>query len=195
MALENIRCSDHLSVHIADNGSSPDHVEALLRIAKKAGVERITTSIAEGGGYGRNYNVATQVIHESSDILLMLEDDWELMHPFDLSQHIQTLEMVEGCIRLGHLSITQGIVAELRNFGGSLYWHLLPNSPDQYVFTGHPRLETRAWEVAVGPWPEGLGAGAVELLVCGRPAARTNVLWPVGQASGEVFAHIGTEHA
>jgi len=191
--LENLHSAYPIFLHIADNNSPPEHVETLLNIARKYPLQGVSVSVAKGGGYGNNYNVATQSVHAYADYIIPLEDDWKLVQPLDVDTFVFDLQERSGCIRLGNIGLVGRIYAELININERLYWRLDPKSPDQYIFSGNPRIETVGWERMVGPWPTGLTAGETEIAVGTRMSARTNVLWPFGLKPSEYFVHMGTE--
>lgn len=197
-----------LHLHIADDGSPPVdealYAEALMSFAQAEldgdWPSSISFTNSQRSGYGGSYNVATQVVHSIADYLLPLEDDWELSRDFDLTPLV--LDLIEDeraeCIRLGYLGYTQAIrgeIIDLPHTGKALL--LDPESPERHVFAGHPRLETRRFERAIGPWPEGLQAGKTEFEIAGREAARQGVIWPLdlgipgSQRHDSLFRHIG----
>lgn len=195
--LDNLRYSGPLAVHIADDGSIEGHVERLREIAGGyAHLVTVGSTNVERAGYGRSWNMATQVCHIASPLLIPLEDDWQLMRPLDLDPLVQTLldpAIDIQCIRLGYLGFTQQLRGQFLHTPAGIMARLDSTSPERHVAAGHPRLETREWERAVGPWTEGLAAGATEFDWCGRYAARVDVAWPldVVKPSEHLFAHIG----
>lgn len=197
-ALDNIMTTKKLAVHIADDGTGYEYTDRLRHIAGGyAHVEGITVTDSRRGGYGRNFNLATQVIHQHSDYVLVLEDDWELMKPLDLDRLIRALDGGIGveCIRLGYMSFTQALYG--RVMAPPPHWEkyllLNPNSDEPHVFAGHPRLETRMYQQRVGPWPEGLAPGDTEFAVAHKKQARIGVAWPMfNDPDNSVFQHIGT---
>lgn len=188
--------------HIADDGSAPEHRNALVALCRKAGVEP-TVSDSDRHGYGGNVNLAAQAIHDYSDLVLACEEDWELVRPFDLSDLARAIgESNElRCVRLGYLGITSELTGKVINSAGQAFLLLNPDCSETFVFTGHPRLETVGYEQAIGAWPEGLKAGYTELEICARQEARTGVAWPLdagvnaSQDYVSLFAHIGSEQA
>lgn len=196
-ALGLIRYDGPIHVHIADDGSPEQHAERLADLARGSeGVTAVSVSNAERGGYGRNYNLATQVVHELCPVVLPLEDDWELQRDLDIAALLPAFtDGRVGCIRLGYVGWTQPLRGEFYEAPDARKYLILdPASPERHVFSGHPRLETRAWARAVGPWPEGLAPGETEFVVAGWPAARQHVAWPLDlvRTSGDMFGHIGT---
>lgn len=195
--LDNISYDGPLNVHIADDGTSDDYRERLGQLAGGyAMVQAVGVTDADRGGYGRNYNLATQKVHLHSQIVLPLEDDWKLLRPLDLNPLVDALlEESFGCIRLGYLGHTQSLKGEVVNAAGRLWLAFDPGSHEPHIFAGHPRLETAEWEKRVGPWPEGLDPNMTEFSVCHIPEAREGVVWPIGfvLTHGDLFVHTGAE--
>lgn len=195
-----LRSSEPLWLHIADDGSPSEYREHLWDLAGKyAGPHRSITN-SERRGYGASYNAASQVTHQIENVtaLLQVEDDWILQQPLDLDLLVAAMaaEPRLGCIRLGYIGYIPG-----QNLRAEFLWvherHYLlfdPDSPSQYIFSGGPRLERVQWSRRVGVWPEGIGAGEVELAVGSRRTAREGVAWPISliKPEGDYFVHIGT---
>lgn len=194
----NLKASEEFWLHVADDGSSQDYRDELLELARSLYGDNVSITNSERAGYGGNYNKATQIVHRVADLMLPLEDDWELVRELNLDPVAKVLrDGVFGCVRLGYIGMTQ----ELRGsfvLANGLHWLALdPDSPERHVFAGAPRLETTEWERAVGPWPEGLEQGYTEFVVAGWPASRHGVAWPVDliYPRGDAFVHIGSEPA
>jgi hypothetical protein len=198
--LENLRYDGPLIYHIADDGSPDEHLRQLaLTFQNSAAAANLlpTLTRTHHEGYGANYNLAMGHVHAIADIIMPIEDDWELVRPLDLGPLVETLrEPRYGCIRLGYLGFTDELRGTLVDTPARKMLLFDPTSPEKHVFVGHPRIETVEWQRSVGPWPVGLGPGATELAVCGRPEARRGVLWPLEVVPqlepGELFGHIGT---
>lgn len=193
--LKYIHYTGPLRWHIADDGSPPEHIEAL-----KVEMPWSITN-ANRQGYGASYNLAIQALHADCDFFLMVEDDWELTRELDLDPLVSALKAGIGCIRLGYLGWTQDLGGIVRGFAGQTFLALDPDSPEPHVWSGHPRLETKEFQCRVGPWPEGLDPGTTEFVVAHRREAREGVVWPLdlgvraGQVNGALFAHIGAVRA
>lgn len=198
-ALSNyLESEDDLWLHVADDGSLQDFRDEIMEMARMAYGEHTSISNSEGHGYGASYNLATQQVHNVADLILPLEDDWEMCQPFDLDAFAKVLR--DGhfyCIRMGYIGYTDTLQATFKYYDNYHYLYLDPDSPEKHVFAGGPRLETVEFERNVGPWPEGLSAGHTELEVAGRLEARKGIAWPIGhiQLRGDVFAHIGSLQA
>lgn len=190
--------------HIADDGSPEEHVNQLAKILMEKNIVP-TFSNSNHTGYGGNYNEATQTIHGIADIVLPIEEDWELVKRFDISGLVRALnENTEGmeCIRLGYLGWTNTLAGRLIQTANQTFLLFDPEWSDEtHVFAGHPRLETVKFEKRVGEWRIGIKAGFTEMEVCNRPEARKGVAWPLdadvnaSQDYCSLFAHIGNVQA
>lgn len=196
--LDNLRYDAPVSVHVADDGSPEKHVQKLMEIAGGyPNVQGVTSTNAARRGYGASYNLATQVVHDFADIVLPLEDDWELVQELSIQPFVEALTAGPiRCIRLGYVGWTDQLKGELGVSQGNNYLLFDPESREQHVCAGHPRLETVEFERAVGPWPEGLDPGTTERVWCGFKGARVGVAWPtVWPLNAGPFSHIGTIQA
>lgn len=202
--LENLRVNNEaLALHIADDTPDPvlgaSHVEVLVKQASEY-IDKVTISHSGGKGYGANYNLAMQHVHtaDPTDFVLPLEDDWELLKPFDASVVMNMMrERNVGCTRLGYLGYTQWLRGTFFTSQGLHWIELDPMSAEPHVFAGHPRIETVGFERQVGPWQVGLTAGETEWEVSHRKSSRATVVWPISlvDPDGDLFAHIGTVKA
>ncbi len=197
-AAQNLRADEEIWLHIADDGSSQEYRDELLELARSVFGSNVSITNSGRGGYGGNYNKATQVIHHTTDIVLPLEDDWQLKRELDLAPIARVLR--EGhfrSVRLGYIGYTDELRATLR-WHENLHWlEFHPSSPEKHIWTGGPRLETVAFQRSLGPWPERMEQGQTELEVCGREEAKVGIAWPIDliPARGDAFVHIGTYKA
>lgn len=192
-ALKNIQYDGPFSIHIADDGSEPEHRDVLLKVARDHVCGNVTITNSERRGYGANYNLATQVVHQRADYVLCLEDDWLLTRTLELSKFLPALQRF-GCCRMGYIGFTQEMRLTLHYINGAMWMRFYEGSREPHVWAGHPRIETVAWQRAVGPWPELLEPGRTEFEVCHKEAARLGVVWPIEfiKPSGDMWSHIGT---
>lgn len=197
--LENIKFSGDLYVHIGDDGTPEESYRKSLQ--ELAGgysfVKGTSVTNSERGGYGRNYNLAMQVVHSYADMVLPLEDDWRLTRELDLDFLSECLDETVGCIRLGYLGYTQPLLGMVIHRKNRAFLLLNPDTPEPHVFSGHPRLESKDWERRVGPWPEKLAAGETEFVIAHRREARCGVVWPIDYVKswGDLYVHIGAVKA
>ena len=196
VALRRLTTSEPLHFHLADDGSGAGFREEIMEHAREHYGDNVSVSNSEGRGYGASYNLATQSVHQIADLIVPIEDDWELQRPFNLDVFAAALRARSDfkCIRMGYIGYTDILRATFFYEAGAHYLLLDPDSPEKHVFAGGPRIETREFERELGEWPEITTAGGTELEVAGRPESRQGVLWPIDSISpsGNLFAHIGT---
>ncbi len=193
-ALSKLTASEPFWFHLADDGSDQVFRDEMMDAARERYGDNTSVTNSEGGGYGASYNLASQLTHQVADLILPLEDDWEVTRSFNLDPFAKVLrEDHFNCIRMGYIGYTDLLRATLYYFDGRHYLGFDPDSSEKHVFAGGPRLEKSVFEREIGPWPEGLEAGHTELEVAGREAARQGIAWPWGdiKPTGDLFAHIG----
>lgn len=182
-----------LGWHVADDGSPPGHVADIAE-AINAGPRGADTSFsdAQRKGAGHSMNFGMEAIRaRNCEFILWLEDDWELVQPFDLAPAVKLLQEHEdiGMVRLGYMSA--GITGSVMSGAGQLWWRLAKGPT--YTFTGHASLRHRRFADAYGPYQEGITAGQNELYMCGtfnnRPGP--DVVIPTWTGPWGPFGHIG----
>lgn len=197
--LDNIRWKGELQVHVASDGDGDEYVDRLKHIAGGyGGILAVTSTNSLRNGYGANWNLASQVVHQSCEYVLALEDDWRLERELDLDGIVSDIDGLHiGCARLGYIGFTQELRASFATINGRYWLKFDENSPEPHVFAGHPRVEAKWWSRFVGPWPEGLQPGETEFAVAHRPESRKYVGWPLSLVAprGDMYTHIGTERS
>lgn len=177
--------------HLADDGSGEEHLNKLREAIGPT--YAVTVSDAARKGVGHSMNLGMEACLKRADYILWLEDDWELVQPFDLTPCVKLLEERQdiGMVRLAYIS--PGIEAQLVSGAGRLWWKL--HKGPTYTFTGHASLRHRRFCEAYGPYPSGLTPGETELAMCGKfnnsdgPA----VALPAWTGEWGPFHHIGSE--
>ena len=125
---KNLRCSEPLWLHIADDGSPQEYRDELLDLARFYYEDRVSITNSERKGYGGNYNAATQVVHQIGDIVLPLEDDWELKRELNLDPIAKVLRNgTFGCVRMGYIGYTQELWGKFV-WAENLHWLALDGS-------------------------------------------------------------------
>jgi len=116
----------------------------------------------------------------TNDLTIMLEDDFVLKTPIDLSPLAALLitNPSLGLIRLGGVQGHTGLNVTMMEHDISLYlpqyrqgmgmlgrinyWQIDPHSSQLFCYSNHPQLKHRRFHVAHGLYVEGLGLGATE---------------------------------
>lgn len=175
--------------HIADDGSSKEHIQSLVNEIE----DYCSFSDAKRKGVGHSMNLGMAACLEYSNYILWLEDDWQLTKPYNIDLHIKMLQEwpTVGMIRLGYIS--PGIKGELISAANQLWW-LLDKGP-QYTFTGHAALRTREFCNAYGQYPTDRTPGQTELYMCGTFNGKKGpaIVVPADMGTYGLFGHIGNE--
>jgi len=201
--LTNLGYDGPCNLHIADDGSPPEHLEALRAVAhKRPWADQVTCTDSQRRGYGASYNAMTNAVHGFPDeLVLSVEDDWALMRPFDVTALCSAFaaDARINCIRLNYL----GFAGELRGsvirpVPGQGFLLLDPFSPEYHVWSAGPRIETVHFQRELGLFREHCIAGEMEIDVAGRSVSRHGICWPLDAGvnssldNPSTFAHIGT---
>ena len=119
---ENLSAPEDIWLHIADDGSSQGYRDELLELAHKHYGDRVSITNSERAGYGGNYNMATQIVHQIADIVLPLEDDWRLTRLLDIAPIVDVLrDGTLDCVRMGYMGYTGELRGRFLHHGG-LHW-------------------------------------------------------------------------
>lgn len=184
----------NVGFHIADDGSRPGHIEALLDAIGPT--YSVTISNARRGGVGKSMNLGIAACLKRADLVLHLEDDWYLKEPFDLTPCVRVLTERDtiGMVRLGYLS---GYLAgTLVPIVDKLWW-VLDRTKDHYTFSGHAALRHRRFYETYGLYREDLKPGQTEDDYCGR-FERTkgpDIVWPGWYGDQGPFLHSGSSYS
>lgn len=177
---------------ISDDGSDAKHVETLLDL-----LPDVYLYNAQRRGVGHGMNRCLQHIQdEEGKLVLMMEDDWSLDEPFDISPHADLLinHQEIGLIRYGYLS--PGLNASVISLSNQLWWKVEPQGY-QYRFTGHPSLRHLRFHEQYGFYAEGKTPGETELDMCGKVNAKPDGPWILlpcyYRQQWGMFSHIGSE--
>ena len=152
-------------------------------------------------GVGFAKNNALRIAFETSDQVLLTEDDWLLKEPLDIGKHMEVLADNEnvGMIRFGFLGGKMG--ATYTDYGfPKTYWTLHSGS-GHYVYSGQVSLRHKRWYDSMGFHDENCQAGEEEDAYCHRFNKFENppdILWPAEYGStlnAGAFLNIGMDHS
>lgn len=185
--------------YVSDDGSSEDHVQKVSQATLETS-RPILEGHSEHISYGAGANRALSAAFGVGNLVLMLEDDWELTQSLDVWKWAALLmERPDiGMVRMGYLN--NGIRGDLIGHNGSLYW-MLDDSDSKhhscFSFAGHPALIHRRFFDSYGWYPERWQPGDTELRMCWEIASQQGpaIVWPVELGSAGPWAHIGGEQS
>lgn len=186
---ENLKADFFFLVY--DDGSDGNHRSVVREAAQPLD---LYNGERRGVGHGMNW-ILRRSLELGSDLVMILEDDWELTRPLNLDTHIRLLENQDvGMVRFGYLSI--GLTGEVIAAEGHLWLSFIRNGY-QYVYAGHPSLRSvNKLHERVGFFSEGLSPKQNELNFCAKYNAAINppaIVWDMNYGHMGPFAHIGNE--
>lgn len=187
-ARANLRYQGDIVWYVADDGSPQPHLDAIDQALAGATVLGKHTARAS---YGASANWALRAAYAYTDVAFVLEDDWTLAAPYDLTRHVRTLRRHSdlGMFRFAYLPVGQR--GEVIGRDG-IYYLLLDWGP-AYVFSGNPSLRHRRAFETWGPYPEGQLPGPTECAYDSQvQAARgPRIAWAMDVGEWGIFGHIG----
>ena len=179
---------------MGDDGSEDGH---LSRLVDACGEHFLDAYNSGHRGVGHNSNWGLRRAKElGAEIVLLLEDDWELRAPFDAIPHVNLLTNHSdiGMIRLGYLSY--GPRGEIITREGKLWLKFRPYPEYQFTYAGHAHLLHSRFHDTIGYFSEGLAPGANELDFCGKVNRHPDapaIVWCLDYGTWGPFAHIGSQ--
>ena len=181
--------------YISDDGSDALHHETVWEAC--IATDRPIVGHHNGAlSYGGGANAALDVAFRQGQLVLMLEDDWELTRPFDIWKYAAVLmERPDiGMVRTGYLNT--GLGATLISHSGSQYW-ILDDSESKHhsshAFAGHPAIIHQRFFDSYGWYPERWQPGETELRMCWHVTSIEGpvIVWPAELGAAGPWAHIG----
>lgn len=187
-ARECLRYAGEIWWYVADDGSRPEHVAAVLAALDGT---HVLGWHSERAGYGMNATKAWYMALQFNDVALFLEDDWIMRGETDVTPWVNTLVKHDdlAMIRLAHLAV--GLRCEIVGYDGRHY--LSFDMGTNMAFCGNPALRHRRARMAWGAYPAGLNPGDTELAYDAqvRASGGPRIIAPVDIGGWGVFGHIG----
>ncbi len=179
---------------VSDDGSGPEHKDAIREAIGPDATLDMFDSNRRGVGVGMNWGLRRSW-ELGAEYHMILEDDWELTAPFDLSPHMGLLQHEEniGMIRMGYLSY--GLQGTLLPLQKKLWWIFDQYPNYQYTYSGHASLRHRRFHDHYGMFAEGIAPGLTELDMCAKINKRMKgprIAWLSAWGNQGPFAHIGS---
>lgn len=187
-AKERLQYGGDLRWCVADDGSDPGHVKAIVREIGDA----LALVQSERIGYGALANALWEYADGISDLTLWLEDDWELLAPLDLTPYVQLLteDATIGMVRFGCVPGNSDVREVTLN--GIAYYEFLKST--SYFFSGNPSLRHRRFRESYGLYPTGEQPGETERIYDSHirgVADGVRIVRPTSINPYGAFAHIG----
>lgn len=142
---------------------------------------------------GANWNRGLIECYKWSDYVLVMEDDWFLPEPFDITPYVRLLQENKqvGMVRFG--TLTLGMICHVKGHDGKHYLEM--DHKPQYAFSGNPHLRHKRLNQAIGLYNEDISPspGDVEIDFDYRFRQQNELkIWRPASISGwGVFQHIG----
>jgi len=183
-----------LGWYVADDGSRDEHFKAVMETLEKNGTH-VFGSHHEKMGAGASWNRAIEEALKVSDVLLWIEDDWNLGWDLDIHPYVKMLLEREdvGMVRLGYLAV--GLKCEVMGYDGIHY--LKMSRETQYAYSGNPNLRHRRYFDAYKRYPTDKNPGECEVwhdydVREGNPNG-PDIWWPgnLTNCAWSVWQHIG----
>lgn len=181
--------------YMADDGSREEHYNAVGATIERTGREMVGWH-SDRISYGAGANRALATAFQKGDLVLMLEDDWELSEKLDVWKYAALLmERPDiGMVRMGYLN--KGLHGVLFGHNSTLYWTLNDEQSREYssfAFAGHPALIHRRLFESYGYYPERWQPGETELKMCWQVSAGygPKIVWPAELRQAGPWGHIG----
>lgn len=152
--------------YIADDGSTPEHHEALICELQDRGFLLIghhNERFRDDNSYncGKGWNKGLGLCYQFSDYVLQLEDDWRLENSLDIVPYVELLRDVAnvGIVSFRILSI--GADVHTVGHDGRIYLKYLRNT--QYAYSGNPLIRHARYTLHYGWFAEDRSPGLIEL--------------------------------
>lgn len=173
-ALETVRSTcdnlvyprEKIGWYVADDGSKPEHHQALLDLLAEKGMRVIgehNDRFRADASYdcGKGWNKGLGLCYQFSDFVLWLEDDWLLDNTLDLAPYVRLLidRTDVGIVSFRILSI--GADVHTVGYGGEIYLKYLRTT--QYAYSGNPLIRHARYTQHYGWFAEDRNPGLIEL--------------------------------
>lgn len=142
---------------------------------------------------GANWNRGLIECYKHSDYILVMEDDWHLPLPFDITPYVQLLNDKEDVCMVRFGTLTLGMICHVKGHAGRHYLEM--DHKPQYAFSGNPHLRHKRLNQAIGLYNEDISPspGDVEIDFDYRFRQQNDLkIWRPADIPGYgVFNHVG----
>lgn len=143
---------------------------------------------------GASWNRGLLACYEYTDYILVMEDDWTLTRPFDITPYVHLLQHEDeiGAVRFGTLTV--GMKLDVVGYYGRHYLRM--SKQTQYAFSGNPHLRHKRLNYAVGLYNEKIhpspGDVEIDFDYRFRQQERVHIVRPADLPGWGIFQHIGS---
>lgn len=187
---QNLIYDGKLAWYIADGFGDRQRVSQLFNCLEN---QRIVGWHSERMTPGANWNRGLVECYKRSDYILVMEDDWLLPEPFDITPYVKLLQEKENVCMVRFGTLTLGMICHVKGHDGRHYLEM--DHGPQYAFSGNPHLRHRRLNEAIGLYNERIepSPGDVEIDFDYRFRQQNELkIWRPASISGwGLFQHIG----
>ncbi len=188
----------NLGWYVADDGSPEEHYKAVMELFENIGV-RVFGTHHEKVGPGASWNKAIDEALKQCDIILWLEDDWELNKDLEITPYVKLLMEKEnvGMVRMGYMAVD----LDCHTVGHDGIHYLRIEKSTQYAYSGNPSLRHRRYFDAYPRYPTDKNPGECEIYhdhdVRLKVPDGPEIWWPINLpgCGWSCWGHIGTEQS
>ena len=187
----------NLGWYIASDGGPDEHYKAVMEVLTNIGVPVFGTH-HERLGPGASWNKAIDESLKQCDLILWVENDWELSKELDITPYVRLLMEKEnvGMVRLGYMAV--GLDCHTVGHDGIHYLRIEKST--QYQYSGNPSLRHRRYFDAYPRYPTDKNPGECEIWHdqdVRKMQDSPEILWPINLpgCGWSCFSHIGTEQS
>lgn len=187
--------------YVADDGSQPEHIQTILKCLEDNG-ETVcghhSKQFAQRPACGIGWNKAVEVGHQFSDIILWLEDDWELETKLDIKPYVRLLLERQEVGMVSMRGLTDGLRTEVVTHRGIHYLKVLKDcAVGSMAYSGNPLLRHRRYLDYYGAFTIHTSPGDIEIWYDNRfirGESHSPQIWrPAAIGEWGCWGHIGKD--
>ena len=187
-----------VTFYVADDGSPSTHMDAILMAISNGGYKLSgyhNQKFQHGTPFcGIGWNMGLRKAHQTSDYIMLLEDDWVLKQPMDIRPYMWMLmeRSDVGIVRMSGL--TTDNILQVRAHRGIHYLEYLRSA--RFCYSGNPHIRHLRFTEYYGLFDTDRTPGDMEVYFDGKfrhMANGPNIWRPVDHPAWGIFDHIGRE--
>jgi len=184
-----------LSFYVADDGSPQSHMDAIFRAIEGGGIQVVgyhNVKFQRGPYCGVGWNTAIQKAYQTSNYIMLVEDDWVLKNTMDVRPYIWMLKENDkvGMVRLSNL--TTDNILKVTTHRGTHYFQYLRQG--WFCYSGNPHIRHLRFNEYYGLFDTDKTPGDIEVYFDGKFRHMRNgpEIWrPADLPAWGPFDHIG----